>query len=140
VAELPRQRPARAPVDVELVTVVVRKGSDLLLERRPDAGRMAGMWQFPTAEPPGPDGRTSGLFPAALLAGLRPLEALGAIRHGITHHRIRVAVHGGRFRAEAKAPLAWVGTDAVSALPLTGMTKKILRAHVPDVAAVAPRR
>ena len=125
--ELPRPKPRRAPVDVELLVLVVRAGETVLLERRPGEGRMAGMWQLPTVE------RAAGaaaLFPESFPAGadLRQGEELGQVRHAITHHRIRARVSAGELGGPAVAPLCWTRAVDLERLPLTGMTRKILRA------------
>ncbi len=127
--ELPAPKPAHPQVDVELETLVVRKGSAWLLEQRPEGGRMARMWQFPTAERPGPGGG-SGLFPVEFPAGLRfvPGHELGGFRHGITRHRIRVIVRSARVSGRVRRPLAWIPRDELSERPLTGMARKTLSA------------
>lgn len=136
--ELPRLEPRRAPVDVALVTLLVREGDALLLERRPDEGRMAGMWQLPTIEPAAGGGGSS-LFPRRFPAGADLVAGgeLGEIRHGITHHRIRVRVRAGELRGRASAPLRWTDSGDLGRVPLTGMTRKILRA---DFVEGAPAR
>jgi A/G-specific adenine glycosylase len=128
-AELPWPKPKVPSIEVALETVVVRDGDALLLERRPASGRMAGMWQFPTVERAGPGGAHSGLFPSELPAGIRPESGagLGGFRHGITRHRIRVELRSGRVSGRVREPLAWVPSERLGELPLTGMTKKTLR-------------
>lgn len=133
-AELPRARKRAGAVDVRLTLVAAARKDALLLERRPEIGRMAGLWQLPTVEEPGRDGGRTGLFPAELprRRGGRPLvevsERVGEIRHSITHHRIRGAVHRGRVvgRGALPAGLAWLGGRELARAPLTGMTRKAL--------------
>lgn len=130
VERLPRlpERPAPRPVD--LLAVLVERGGELLLERRAERGRMAGMWQLPTAELPGPDGSHSGLFPPELPGGLEAAEELARLRHSITCHRITLRVcRGERSRAPRGAgrELAWVPRERVFEHPLTGMARKALR-------------
>jgi len=133
-AELPRARRRAEAVDVSLTLVAAGRGGALLLERRPKDGRMAGLWQLPTAEEPGPDGGRTGLFPADLprRRGGRPLieasERVGEIRHTITRHRIRGAIHRGRVVGRGALPdsLAWLGGRELAWAPLTGMTRKAL--------------
>jgi adenine-specific DNA glycosylase len=93
---------------------------------------MAGMWQLPTVERPpqrAPGG--AGLFPASFPIGaeLDEGEELGEVRHGITHHRIRARVRAGELRGRVAPPLRWTRTGDLDQLPLTGMTRKILRAR-----------
>ena len=130
-AELPRLPRRPEPIAVELVAVLAWKQGALLLERRPATGRMAGMWQLPTAERPGPSGTLSGLFPPGLPAGVAAGEELGSVRHAITRHRIRLTVCAPRtpprVGRRADSP-AWVPRDQLAELALTGMARKVLRA------------
>lgn len=131
VDELPRMPARAASVAVELVALLVRDGEGrLLLERRGEGGRMAGMWQLPTAERPGLDGGRAGLFPAELPPGLEPGEPLGSLRHAITRHRIRCALHAGRASPEqlsaARGQLRWFTPDELPETALTGLTRKAL--------------
>jgi adenine-specific DNA glycosylase len=130
---------------VELDVLLVRRGTALLLEQRsPDAGRMAGMWQFPTVERPGIGGRSRGLFPAEWNppGALVPGEELGVVRHTITCHRIRAAIRAGRSvpGLRVRAPLAWVEDSKLRQLALTGMTRKILKAQIGSAGENAARR
>jgi A/G-specific adenine glycosylase len=145
VAALPRAKPRSEPVEVELAIAVAARGGALLMEQRPPRGRMASMWQFPTAEV-APDGRAaSGLFPRELpRAGGRPLasegEPLGEIRHTITRHRIRARVFAAAIpRGEVAPPLAWVSRQRAGRLALTGMTRKILRSGMLDTGPASRR-
>jgi len=126
--ELPLPKASPATVDVALELLVVERAGRLLLERRGDLGRMAGLWQFPTREevPAGAPGR---LFPAQWPsgAGLEPRERLFDLRHAITHHRIRAVVRRARIR-RAPAGWRWTGERERAALGLTGMARKVLRA------------
>ncbi len=140
-ADLPRPKPKKAPVEVALeVFVAQRPGGgpgkeqhEWLLERRPDGGLMAGMWEFPTVEASGPE-----LFPrdlrAELESTLEPQEDLFAISHGITKHRIKARVRaarcswgrGGESEDRTVGALGWFGPSAAEGLALTGMAKKVL--------------
>jgi A/G-specific adenine glycosylase len=141
--ELPRARPRPEPLDVRLELAWIERGGRLLLERRPPGGRMAGLWQPPTIEVPGPGGGLTGLFPPAWPAGAR-IEigaALGQVRHGITRHRILARVLAGRLRgplAGRGGALEWIPRARVADLGLTGMARKVLRA--PFAAPLAARQ
>jgi adenine-specific DNA glycosylase len=124
---VPRRRPA--PVDVELRVALVRAGSAVLLARRPDAGRMAGLVELPTCEPSGarrlaePDWPGT---PGSIVLG----PELGTVRHTITRHRIRAHVHAARWTgAPPAAPLAFVECAEVLGSGLTGLASKVLRAR-----------
>ncbi|MCZ6599058.1 MAG: A/G-specific adenine glycosylase [Planctomycetota bacterium] len=135
VGELPLPARRRAPVDVELEVLFVCRGGEVLLERRPRTGRMAGMWELPTREVAGAG--ASGLWPASWgLSDVRTGDQLGEVRHGITHHRIRAIVRraaGIRARVLSAESgnhetdgACWVPLDDLDRLALTGMTRKIL--------------
>jgi len=71
VGELPVKGRAKAPRPVELVAAVVRQRDRLLIARRPDAGLLAGLWEFPGGERP------------AELSGERALHAIFWERFGV---------------------------------------------------------
>jgi hypothetical protein len=114
---------------------------------------MAGMWQLPTREAPGPAGLT-GLFPARFpgpgagsdgggTPSAEPVALgaeLGEVRHGITYHRIRAAVRRGRWRdgRRVSAPYRWFDPRVLGDVATTGMTRKVLRGRAWRGAAAAP--
>ncbi len=123
--QLPRTKTRRAPVEVELEARLVERNGAVLLERRPEVGRMAGLWQLPTIE----TSSSSELFPKKHANGARfeALERLGEVRHTITHHRIRVDVVRSRApKAKLADPFAWFERSKLDSLATTGMTRKIL--------------
>ena len=127
VEELPRPKRRRATLEVELVVLVDEDRSGLLLEQRPEHGRMAAMWQLPTIEL----GVHARIAPLTWPAGARVVlgAPLGELAHTITHHRIRASVRRGSLRDSALPP-RWrrVSGDELRRLALTGMTKKALAA------------
>jgi A/G-specific adenine glycosylase len=148
VERLPVPGRRAVPVDVELEVLVAARGGRLLLARRPQGGRMAGMLECPTRElASGPRTR---LFDAELAApcpggGLVPGEALAELRHGITNHRIRAVVRSAELRLPARrrpaAPFAFHPLERLDDLELTGMTRKLLgRREVRDHLADFVRR
>ena len=129
-AELPRAKPKKPPVEVALEVYVASLEGAWLLERRPDGGLMAGMWQFPTVEVSGPE-----LFPrdleGKLGAVLEPQGDLFTLSHGITKHRIKVRVRAAVCSREAGeagegSELGWFSPADAEGLALTGMAKKVL--------------
>jgi A/G-specific adenine glycosylase len=125
VEALPRPKAQPARLDVELDIVVAEDaGRWLLVQRAADAGRMAGMWEFPTRE------RTRhALFAAAWTPGaaLEPDEELFELRHAITRHHIRARVQRAPAPAAIRAPYRWTTPARSRALPLTGMARKVVR-------------
>ncbi len=141
VQELPRARARRVSRALELEILVARAGERLLLQRRPDSGRMAGLLEFPTRELVA-EGEAVRLWPATRARGLAP-EArapLGELVHAITHHRIRATVRAARLRAgRVPSGMRWVRPEELAELALTGMTRKVLRlAGAPHAARAAP--
>lgn len=123
---LPRPKKKPETVDVALEILVVEGPEGWLLERRPDDGRMAGMWQFPTREVEAPGGGISGLFPDSWPegAGLEAAADLFEIRHGITRHRIRARVRRGSVGPLAES-WEWFQPSEADDLALTGMARKV---------------
>ncbi|NOT29843.1 MAG: NUDIX domain-containing protein, partial [Planctomycetes bacterium] len=124
--ELPHARARRAPLAVELEIFVVEEGRRVLLTRRPETGRMAGLLEFPTRERVA-NGRAR-LWPEDL-PGLVPAAGmpLGELAHTITHHRIRVSVRGARLRGRRLPDGAcWVERRGLAELALTGLARKVL--------------
>jgi A/G-specific adenine glycosylase len=124
VARIPRPKKRPEPIDVELVAWVVERKGALLLEQRPESGRMAGLWQLPTVQtaPARPE-----LFPAESSLKLEPGPELGLVRHAITRHRIRLVLQKGRL-STSKLPsrARWVAPEELAQLALTGMARKAL--------------
>jgi len=130
-AELPRARARRAPLDVRLEILVVSSRGRLLCVRRPAAGRMAGLLEFPTRELPA-SGRDPRLWPAELPPGIAQArtEPLGELRHTITHHRVRAQVLAGRMIGRRPPEGArWAGPGELAELELTGLARKVLALH-----------
>jgi len=126
--ELPHLAARRAPVEVLLHVLLVRKNGRVLLEQRPATGRMAGLWQLPTIEVESSKGERSGLFPPEWPDGaeLESGVAIGELRHGITHHAIRAEVRTGALRGPKPASWRWLRRAEVEARGLTGMARKAL--------------
>ncbi|MEE8469135.1 MAG: A/G-specific adenine glycosylase [Planctomycetota bacterium] len=126
VEVLPRPRARTRPVAVELELALAERRGEVLLERRPGTGRMAGMWQLPTRECPG-DGEGTGLFPVDWSAGIDTREVLRELRHSITRYRIRgVVLRATPRHARLPGDWAWVRRSELGEMALTGMTIKAL--------------
>jgi len=128
VGELPRPRQRPAAVAVELELAFAEDRGRLLLERRPEGGRLAGLWQLPTIELEGPEGKRAGLFPDAWPDGVELTvgETLARLTHSITRHRIRACVRAAQVRGELPEEWRYFDLRARRGLPLTGMAKKAL--------------
>ncbi len=106
--------PTSARKSKELCYTLARKNGAVLLVRRPaDASLMAGMWELP-------------MLSADKVNGDMPLLRL---RHSITDTDYRIAVFGvapDQLQPSA-TDLRWFTLRQCAGLPLTGLTRKILR-------------
>ena len=95
----------------QLAYAIMRRGrSVLLLQRAADASLMAGMWELPSVA-------------ADELNGDQPVATF---RHSITDTDYQVRVY--ELPARSGGPGRWVTPGRMGSLPLTGLTRKILRA------------
>ncbi|HZQ73046.1 MAG TPA: A/G-specific adenine glycosylase [Burkholderiales bacterium] len=83
--ELPSRRPARRLPLRRATWLVLRRGQEVLLEKRPRAGIWGGLWSFPEGSAEAVKARCRAL--GYRLRGMRPLPPL---EHGFTHFRLRV--------------------------------------------------
>lgn len=134
-AEIPQARPKPAFEQLHEAALVVRRGGRVLIVRRPEGGRWAGLWDFPRYpidHQPAP-----ALFPI-LRQRLRehtgvdaqPGEHLKRIRHGVTRFRITLDCYTARFlAAERRGPggaeLAWATPGQLNEYPLSSTGRKL---------------
>ena len=119
-------------VEVDEVAVVVERGPRLLLVRRPEKGRWAGMWEFPHLE-------RDALEPVAAAAG-RLLESLGlrgevcgeiaTIRHAVTRFQItltglRVRWRAGTCNSNQYPDAQWVEPSALPDFPISAPQRRL---------------
>ena len=133
---------SRTPMKVKNVVwpiAIVRRDGKILLRRRAAHGLLAGLWELPGEELTGGDS-IAGLFKRELngvsLTLGRP-KKLGAIRHAITHRRIRAPVYV--IELIDKEPInlptgqwRWVAPAKVHKHAISSMTAKavsLLAAH-----------
>lgn len=137
VGERPAPK-ARKPVPTEVHGVaVLTRGDRVLLARRPLAGRLAGMWEFPGAERREGEGSEAAAARAALAAAGVQVET-GALRfavrveHAFTHVRVvyeAFAAEGeGEVPAEMAGDAAWVRAGEVGGYALPRAQQRIARA------------
>lgn len=120
-------KPRRASVATKVEMALVRRNDRILLVRNPKGSLMEGLYELPNSGLPGKPGPSTGLHQKYL--GALVIDAPGAItvRHTVTHHRIAATV----FRATARRSIiggAFHRLEAVTQLPLGGLTRKALRA------------
>lgn len=102
-----RQKPRQIKASVAFA-LATRGDSVLLVRRAADERLMSGMWELPAIDSPMPRG-----------------EVLFTVRHSITvtDYLVKVVAQPGATTANGR----WIRRAAVNRLPLTGLTKKILR-------------
>jgi A/G-specific adenine glycosylase len=113
-AQLPVKLRQTAPVRIEGVLVVARRGRRVLLRKRSATDRrMAGFWDLPAPED---------------LPGVRLGKSYGAIRHTITHHHYRLEVVSGKPAGPvAEPPFRWFDAAECAKVPLSTTARKALR-------------
>jgi A/G-specific adenine glycosylase len=128
---LPEARRRRAPVDVTVAAALVEKDGRVLMVRRAEGRLMGRMWEVPQTSLEArerPDLAREVLSRHGLAVQPGPLVA--RVRHAVTFRRIRVEIYRSRLtRQPALDPdrFRWVTPSEVSSLPVSSMTRKILR-------------
>jgi A/G-specific adenine glycosylase len=131
----PEMRPAppvrREPEHVTRRAALVRRAGRVLLVRRPDGGRMAGLYELPAADGNG-DLATLRRRLADLGLEAEVGERLATVRHSVRHRRIVQHVHETMLRRprrrRASDPWRFFRPGELAAAPLTGATAKSLAA------------
>ncbi len=107
VGELPGPRPRRERPSRSVYWLVVRRGAEVLLERRPEAGVWGGLWGFP-------EFASRALAEAAWQSAAARGERAGSLReapvidHAFTHFDLRITP----LVAESPAPGSAIAADA----------------------------
>ncbi|MFN0131773.1 MAG: A/G-specific adenine glycosylase [Phycisphaerales bacterium] len=130
---IPRPKPPAARSILYCSTVLIRDTRErILLERRPDTGLWAGLWQLPTWERP----RS---FPtAAILAdalGLSLQRPIATRRRELSHRAVRFRLYAASLArgeatriARARPGSRWVLPADLAALPLSSAQSELLLA------------
>ena len=119
-AELPRTAPRREPVTVRRVAIVLASSSRVVLARRRREALFGGLW-----EPPGADGGARELARLARRLDVDPasLEAVGEVRHVLTHRRLHVAVARGSPGRRLRWEVPSSEYDAIEAVALADLAE-----------------
>ncbi|MGD0462830.1 MAG: A/G-specific adenine glycosylase [Tepidisphaeraceae bacterium] len=125
---IPRPRRSRPTPLLLRWTFCLSRANRWLIERRPDKGRWAGLWQFPTIK--AADGQ-----PVAAIIGrqmgvrIRELREVGQLRHALTHRKYlfkafaATAMGNGRITSEPMR--RWVKLNELEQYPLSRPQAKI---------------
>jgi A/G-specific adenine glycosylase len=117
--------------------VLLRRPGRVLLVRRPEGGRWAGLWDFPRYQLDAEhDNRRHEEVVEKLhrQTGLTIElgECLKTIRHGVTRYRITLTCYearcvAGRLRRSAKEPMRWIRLAELDDYPLSTTGRKLCR-------------
>ncbi|HET9699682.1 MAG TPA: A/G-specific adenine glycosylase [Burkholderiales bacterium] len=128
-AGLPSPRPRRALPQRETAMLLLLRGGEILLEKRPAAGVWGGLWCLPETDPAEDAAEASLRRFGAKLAGVRSLPVL---EHGFTHFRLRIHPRMARVSAlggTAREPgLMWINLDDALGAALPAPVRKLIRA------------
>jgi A/G-specific adenine glycosylase len=133
--QIPLLRARPKPEDVQEAAVVVFRRGKILLQRRGNEGRWAGLWDFPRFVLASHDG-------AALVRELRdhverltgvvatPGERLTTIRHGVTRFRITLHCHRAEYvststQHRSLTELRWIKPVDLAEYPLSVTGRKL---------------
>ena len=128
---IPESRQRRAPVDVTVAAALVERDGRVLLVRRAEGRLMGRMWEVPQTSL-----EARGLSDLARELSVRhdlavvPGALVALARHTITFRRIRVEAYRARLRRQPRPDperYRWVTVAEVASLPVSSMTRKILR-------------
>ncbi len=146
-AQLPTPRPRRTVPTRHRTLLVIRRGAEVLLERRAPTGVWGGLWSLPESEgeePAAParhagDGDAAAEAGAAALAGeverrfgvrVSPPAALAPFEHAFTHFRLRAQPVLCEFVAATavreKSGVRWLALADAAAAPLPRPVKTLL--------------
>jgi A/G-specific adenine glycosylase len=131
--ELPVRKERRKPVNLWWVGLILESGGKIFLKKNVPGEWWSDLWDFPHVEVSGPkEVGKKAEEAAALVTGLRSINELDHQKHTVTHHKIHVAPYVFHLKAK-RAPtraLDWEGEwftpDAVKALPLSALARKLL--------------
>jgi A/G-specific adenine glycosylase len=111
-----KKRPAARRVTLWAIVRVRTRDGAVLMRRRAVDEVNAGQWEVPLRAP-------------GMAATPRGARALGRVRHGIlqTNYAVEAFVAAGRGAAGAKAGQRWITPKERAALPVTTLTRKLLK-------------
>ncbi len=147
---IPRPRRKRPPEPRHEVAVIICRGGRVLLVRRPDRGRWAGLWDFPrfTVAPGDPEQLWAQLGPQVQQqtgVRVRPGPLLATLRHAVTRYRITLDCYaatyvGGAVPSHDDAGPRWLLPEELDAYPLSTTGRKLSRLAAEVMAGPIARR
>jgi A/G-specific adenine glycosylase len=136
VEQYPRRMERRPVGEQQWIAAVIVKNGHLLLTRRPAAGLLAGLWEFPSARlAVGQDPPQACIdhVRAALGLRVRLQKRIASVRHTYTHFKLRMEVYlchwqNGRIRLNGPAAFQWVRPAQIENFALHRAMHKVLPA------------
>ncbi|HYP67120.1 MAG TPA: A/G-specific adenine glycosylase [Thiobacillaceae bacterium] len=132
VGELPSPRPSKALPQRYARLLVIRHGTDLLLEKRPGPGIWGGLWSLPETEPDADPAQV-----CLRLSGQAPekVQRLPGLSHSFTHFRLHiepleVMVTRKPVRTSESPGQIWMPVDDALHAAVPAPVKKILSALI----------
>lgn len=127
-AAIPPPRKSRPTPLLRRWTICISRANRWLIERRPDTGRWAGLWQFPTIEATDDD-LTPAIVSRQIGLRIHDLREAGQTRHVLTHRRYIFNVFTAAARAnsqrQSNRKCRWVRPDELNQYPLSRPQSKI---------------
>jgi A/G-specific adenine glycosylase len=133
--EIPARTPPPTPTPVREAAVVIRRADCVLIARRPEKGRWAGMWEFPRAELR--EGESAEDCAGRVVTGLTGTTAvlgpeLLTIRHGVTRFQITLvcfeAEHtAGEFASSYYREGLWLPPRELANYPVSAPQRRLAR-------------
>ncbi|MGE0605830.1 MAG: A/G-specific adenine glycosylase [Pirellulales bacterium] len=134
---IPPPKPQPAITALREAAVVVRRRNRVLLVRRGQAGRWAGLWDFPrfelqAASPPEIAVELQHKVRALAAVEIALGETFATLKHGVTRYAITLTCHQARYKSAARgtspAPeieLRWLEPEELVSYPLNATGRKI---------------
>jgi len=135
---IPPARQSRPTPLVRRSTICISRGNRWLIEKRPDTGRWAGLWQFPTIENDRP--ATAAALSRKIGLPIENLKGLGQIRHALTHRRYIFDVFTATTRAASrKSNWQWADLKGLDRFPMSRPQLRIAAMILARAFTASPR-
>ena len=124
-AQIPAPRPRKALPQKAVTWLVLRSGSEVLLEKRPSLGIWGGLWSFPEA----PSKDVEDHCRRSFGCDVRSTKTLDALEHGFTHFRLRIQplLCQVTRRPTVQSPASlWIGVEQVSEAAVPAPVKTLV--------------
>lgn len=128
VTELPVSRPRKATPQKHTIMLILRRGNEVMLEKRPPSGIWGGLWSLPEIEP---DMRPEDAARQRYGVHAEALPVLPSLSHTFTHFKLDIRPQPMtvlRIAPQAReAGLVWLGLEDAIGAALPTPVRKILQ-------------